>query len=73
MPKTLLTLLLLLTAMPLPAAEWKLVGSDECDKPGQPDPAKKCKQESERSSCRGLLGGYLPQLARLPTMKRPLG
>ena len=25
MPKTLLTLLLLLTAMPLPAAEWKLV------------------------------------------------
>ncbi len=39
-PKSILTLLLFLIAMPLPAAEWKLVWSDEFDKPGQPDPAK---------------------------------
>ena len=40
MPKPILSLLLLLIAVPLPAAEWKLVWSDEFDKPGQPDPAK---------------------------------
>jgi beta-glucanase (GH16 family) len=40
MHKPLLALLLLLTASPLPAAEWKLVWSDEFEKPGQPDPAK---------------------------------
>ena len=40
MPKLILAMLLLLTATPLPAAEWKLVWSDEFDTPGQPDPAK---------------------------------
>jgi len=38
--KSILTLLLLLTTAPLPAAEWKLVWSDEFDRPGQPDPTK---------------------------------
>ena len=40
MQKSILTLMFLLTATPLPAAEWKLAWSDEFDKPGQPDPAK---------------------------------
>ena len=40
MPKSILILLLVLIAAPLSAADWKLVWSDEFDKPGQPDPAK---------------------------------
>ena len=40
MHKTIVTLLLLLTTSPLPAAQWKLVWSDEFDRPGQPDPTK---------------------------------
>ncbi len=35
-----LALLAVLAAGPAPAAEWKLVWSDEFDKPGVPDPAK---------------------------------
>jgi len=35
-----LLLLLLLATLPLPAAEWKLVWSDEFDKPGPPDASK---------------------------------
>ena len=40
MHKSILTLLLLLITVPLAAAEWKLIWSDEFDKPGRPDPAK---------------------------------
>ena len=40
MYKLILSLLLLLTSQPLAGAEWKLVWSDEFDKPGLPDPAK---------------------------------
>ena len=40
MHRSILTLLLLLIASPLPAAEWKLVWCDEFDRPGQPDPTK---------------------------------
>ena len=40
MRKCVLILLSLLTVTSLHAAEWKLVWSDEFDKPGQPDPAK---------------------------------
>ncbi len=40
MRKSILILLLLLITAPLSAADWKLVWSDEFDKPGQPDPAK---------------------------------
>ena len=40
MHKLIITLPLLFSAMPLTAAEWKLVWSDEFDKPGRPDPAK---------------------------------
>lgn len=40
MNKAILTLLLLLASAPLFATEWKLVWSDEFDKPGRPDPAK---------------------------------
>ena len=40
MYKLILPLLLLLTSQPLAGAEWKLVWSDEFDKPGLPDSAK---------------------------------
>jgi beta-glucanase (GH16 family) len=40
MHKTFLILAILLAVAPLPAAEWKLVWSDEFDKPGRPDPAR---------------------------------
>lgn len=40
MYKSIVFLLLVLSSAPLAAAEWKLVWSDEFDKPGQPDPTK---------------------------------
>ncbi len=40
MHKSILILLFFLATAPLSAADWKLVWSDEFDKPGQPDPAK---------------------------------
>jgi len=48
MHKSILTLLLVLITAPLPAAEWKLVWSDDFDKPGPPDPAKWSRESEEK-------------------------
>jgi beta-glucanase (GH16 family) len=40
MHKSILALLFVLIAVPVQAEDWKLVWSDEFDKPGTPDPAK---------------------------------